>query len=219
MGEGGLMRLQLSGVSGIFVAIAILSTSLSCSKELSRSQAVALIRQSAEYKTGWRLPLKDGLDCEKPLGNMSVPEAEKQDLQEYEWLKQHGYVAAFQVLPVNTIFGPCGNWNYQFGVPGFRVYLSEQSKNLPKGTDANVYLLTIADKQITDVTGIAQAQAPTGESLRKVEFTWKWVPNDTGRAFFRDILPDRQKVWDETMKGQATLQLYDDGFRVKEVKF
>jgi hypothetical protein len=73
-----------------------------------------------------------------------------------------------------------------------------------------MYAAPLAHREMEEVTGIAAA----GERNRisEAQFTWRWISTDTGKLF-----PDR--VGSGLQNGEATLQLYDDGWRIVEIRF
>ena len=58
------------------------------------------------------------------------------------------------------------------------------------------------------VTGIA---TDPGEKEALAEFTWEWVPTADGKLF-------AERIPTGVQKGQASFQLYDDGWRIAEIE-
>jgi len=212
------MQIRGYGHPYILIALAILPASFGCSRGLSRGHAASLIRQSDEFKAGWPEFLSDGLDCQTP-GNLPASEFQKKMVQRYEGLKRMGYVQAFEVLPINTIFGPCGNWDMRYGVPGVRVSLSDDAKRRLAPIGPNRYRLIIADRELIQVTGITSPQGAGAESQCEAQFTYKWEPNEVGIRFAKEVEPHLQEAWGVTKEGRAFFRLYDDGYRLEKVEY
>lgn len=109
--------------------------------------------------------------------------------------------------------------------------------NLPPTADT----LPVAKKEITEITGITKQ----GEDAVQAQFTWKFVPNEVGKAFdtttseFNNLPANLQQLLDGTLpgsdvvfkrnnqtmsfaaarQGQAMFRRYDDGWRLEAVMF
>ncbi len=129
---------------------------------------------------------------------------------------------------------------YKFGF----WFFEEQWTNTPQGEKlwADYKLPTqetvvpLARKEFINVTGMTKI----GESQTGVEFTWRWVPNELGKALdpaseeFKalpanmrknltdnvyKVSPNLTYSWGGDRTGRAIFQKYDDGWRLVSVRF
>ncbi len=118
--------------------------------------------------------------------------------------------------------------------------LTEKGKQLWRDMNFEVadYAVPLAHAELIDITGIS-----TSGNASDVHFTWQWIPNDVGRALVIDspefkALPEdlQSKIrqpppaataafasansginYGGVRKGIANFQLYDDGWRARNV--
>lgn len=226
------------------------------SKELSRSQVQTLIEQSKDFRQPFALELMQG-ETLQPYGKtLYVPESgeETPDQAAARKIKEYyeknpqiavadhlGLVEArvrtldpAQPKPQHSLHKPM--WSFE------EDYLAtEKAKALWKPYDLppTERSVPLAGKEIIDITGITKQ----GEDQAAAQFTWKYEPNEAGRAFdastseFKALPNNLQRLLDGTLppspvvsrrenktmsfaavrQGQANFRQYDDGWRLEFV--
>ncbi len=176
------------------------------SKELSRTQAAALITQHKDF----RVPLYRDI----PVGTFYANwESTKKAPYDFEGFTKDGILTIresgkdYAVWWTEYIVGltPRGqqesaNW----------IKTSEGVGDAPVGgpaSDARIFRIPPAQREIMEVTGLKTN--PSGEL--RAEFNWKWVPTGQART-----VPS-QEIPSEVKSGEALFQLYDDGWTIQAV--
>lgn len=227
-------------------------------KELSRSQAQSLIEQSKEHEQPFTLELMQG-ETLQPYGKTlyvldsgeETPEqAAARKIKEYYEKNPQIAVASHlglvearvrtldptQPRQQNSLQKPM--WSFE------EDYLAtEKARDLWKQYDLppTEKSVPLAGKQIIEITGITKQ----GEDQAIAQFSWKYAPNEAGRAFdastseFQALPGDLQHLLDGTLppskvvskrenktmsfsavrQGQAIFRRYDDGWRLESVIF
>lgn len=228
------------------------------SKDLSRSQAQALIEARNEYKQPSSLELMQGETLQPygksmyvlEAGEETPDQAAKRKVKEYFEknpqiaVANHLGLVQPQVKTLDSIQPkrqPLGNnprWSFE------EDYLAtEKARALWKEYELppTVNTIPLAGKKIIEITGIIQQ----GNESASAQFTWKFVPNESGRAFdnstseFKvlpinlqqllngtlppsEIVPMRENKtmsFSAVRPGQAAFRRYDDGWRLESVIF
>lgn len=228
--------------SAVFVALGLIALSGSCSasRELTRSRAAALIRDSGDFRRPVSVPLLG--EREQPVRAQSTNESEEdaggRALDEYA--RSHVEMAVFRHLGLidfraTLVEGPSPEHEWwRFGVEpvltdkGEREAVEVPEANGRKG-------IIISRRELVEVTGVS---TPTGGVAQAV-FTWKEVPTKAGEAFdpttdTHNGLPEwvRRGIsgpppgmgkglgrnYSALRKRTALLRLYDDGWRVQHIQ-
>ena len=124
-----------------------------------------------------------------------------------------------------------------------KYLLTDKGKELWKeyNSPPTADTLPVAKKEIAEITGITKQ----GKDAAQAQFTWKFIPNEVGKAFdastleFKNLPANLQQLLDGTLpasdvvfkrknhtmsfaavrQGQATFRRYDDGWRLEAVMF
>lgn len=230
---------------------------VSCSsKELSRSQAQKLIEANSDYKQPFALQLMQGDIVNLKEGLESVdnaataPFAEARATKEYlELYPQVAVASHLGLVEVRVKAMDLEESKRRFMDGGSYWHLDEKYLPTDKGKavwkeyglPATADSIPIAKKEIAEITGITKQ----GEDAAQVQFAWKFVPNEIGKAFdtstieFKNLPSNLQQLLDGTLppsdvvfkrknqtmsfaavrQGQATFRRYDDGWRLEAVLF
>jgi hypothetical protein len=170
------------------------------SKEISRERAADLIRSNNEFKRPDGVKLLTGKFC-------------------YDWRNLRDVYTSYaplesaDLLKVSDLGAGCGSmwlkrYNVELTSSGMaRAKSWTTSDDKGWATDAQgstTYFIPTASKELVEVTGITKD--PEGGQAQ-AEFTWKWAPTEDASRFGK--VPSA-----ELKKGLASLQLYDDGWRI-----
>lgn len=203
------------------VAITLTVSLMGCSsKELTRSKAADLITHYKDFDPNmavkvavgtlwWDWRMLDSFDNSYPFkaletgGLLTMRETGK---KEGYWSKQYvveptatgadrikTWTKTIEKLPGVTGRTDC------YTTPGHREPCDE-----PVGT---IYSVVLAKRKLNEVTGIAEIKEL---SATGVEFNWEWEPTADAKLF-------AGRVSAGVKKGEALLQLYDDGWRVERL--
>lgn len=232
-------RIPLVVLAGFFVITA--STSCSGSRELTRSRADNLVRESGDFRRPITIPVTG--KREQPTQARSLNESEEVARERAidDYARAHVEIAAFRHLGLidlraTLIEGPttAHEW-WRFSVESVLTEKGE-GEAVDESEDKGRKGIIISRREMIEVTGVT---APK-EGAAQAEFTWKDIPTPAGEAFdpasdaYRG-LPDwlRQGIagppaglgrslerrYDSVRKGKALFQLYDDGWRVQSIHF
>lgn len=225
----------------MILGLAAFYAGCSASRELTRTRAAALIRDSEEFRHPVSVPLPG--EREQPVRALPPGESEEaaggRALDEYA--RSHVEVAAFRQLGLvdlraTLVEGPSPEhaW-WRFSVePVLTEKGEKEGVGEPGGKGRNG--IVIARRELIEVTGLT---APK-EGEARSDFTWKEVPTTAGEAF--DPTTDThgglpkwirrgmagpasglgkglERKYGVTRKGAALLRLYDDGWRVQHLQF
>jgi hypothetical protein len=228
------------------------------SKELSRSQAQKLIEASKDFKQPLALELMQG-ETLQPYGkSLYVPESGEETPEQAaarkikEYYEKNPQIAVANhlglvVTRVKTLDSAQPKPKFLLERPRWSFeedYLaSEKAKALWKEYDLppNERSVPLAGKEIVEIIGITKQD----ENRESAQFTWKYAPNEAGKAFdastseFKALPQDLQQLLDgklppnevvskrenKTMnfstirQGEAMFRRYDDGWRLEAVLF
>lgn len=174
------------------------------SKELSRAKAEELLRASNQFGKTLNKTIKLGFwtygNCGYLESNIrqGYPDAPR------DWLtlKELGLVD-FK----DSYRPPSG---FMAGIRGCEIVLSEKGRSWhmsPQGQ--NKYKMPLATSEFVSITGISADEKQTAAT---VEFNWRWTLTEVGEKL-PNLFKDTQ-----AKAGRASLQRYDDGWRVVEVQ-
>lgn len=242
----------------VVIFVTFFYTSACSSKELSRSQTQNLIEKSSQYRQPFALELMQGETLQTYGKSMYVlksgvetpDQAAARRLKEYfERNPQIGIANHLGLVEVRikTLNSEQPKPRYTDIEPKWRFeedYLAtDKAKELWKEYDLQPTerSVPLAGKEIVEITGIIKQ----GEDQAAAQFTWKYVPNETGKAFdkstseFKALPTELQQLLDGTLppselisrrenktmvfsgirQGQALFRRYDDGWRLEFVAF
>lgn len=228
------------------------------SKELSRSQAQSLIEKSDNFKQPFALELMQGEVLQTYGKSMYIlksgvetpDQAAARRLKEYFERNPQLAVAnhlGLVEVKIKTLNSEQPTPRYTDVEPKWRFeedYLAtDKAKVLWKEYDLQPTerSVPLAEKEIVEITGITKQ----GEDQAAAQFTWKYVPNEIGKAFdkstseFKSLPSELQQLLDGTLppsdlvsrrenktmafssirQGQALFRRYDDGWRLEFVAF
>lgn len=229
-----------------FLFLLAINTFACNSKELTRSKAESLIKESSEFNYPAVIELKranenEALYREINSDSETIEETKAKDLNGY--LQDDPQLAVANYLGLITIEQTLTKEEPKVGiqVPATRYFVTkfranDKGKTLWKemGSTSTDESIPIAAKQFLTINGITQQ----GENQAIAEFTWKFVPNSLGNTFDSNStefksLPlelqkqirgetgqpprDRRANWSGERKGKAFFQKYDDGWRLMRI--
>lgn len=224
------------------------------SKELSRSKAQSLIEAGNDYKQPFSVPLNQGDIVGFKEGLVAIEAAATAPLAEEVAAKQ--YLDLYPQIAVANHLGlvetrvkvknPERRLNQLDGGAFWHLdekYLpTDKAKQLWKQYDLppTEDSVPLAGREIVEITGITKL----GEDAAAAQFTWKFVPNEAGKAYdtttaefkalpvrlqqlLEGTLPEKQQFRTEnktmsfarTRQGEAAFRRYDDGWRLESVMF
>jgi hypothetical protein len=196
------------------------------SKELSRSKAASLIKESDNFKTPVTIKLTTNPSAWVGISaSLNEEQAREQYLKKcYEGDRQLGTRTAKQLGLINESIENAETSNQVnlfggiLGTPPsrFKHTLTANEKGKKLWLDYRIDPKTQADdtlpnatKSFGEVTGIAKIG--NDENKVNVEFTWGWTPNELGTAM---------RIKQESNKrGVASFQRYDDGWRLINIQY
>lgn len=212
------------------------------SKELTRSCALALLREHKEFKNSKVLPLRNVpkfnipalSEDEEPVPYERAVETYFENYADMGVLREIRLVEAEATLtdrpqklsPTGTLLG------WRFSINTRLTAKGREAAKAEGGTGEDA--IPLFQKEVLDVSGVRKES----ESRAQAEFTWKAVPTSIGEAFnpvskaFKSLPAKlQQKViqptifgnslklqFGETKKAVAHFQLYDDGWRVDYIQ-
>jgi hypothetical protein len=190
-----------------------------CSKDLPRSSAADLIKQRQE--------LSAVIEVKVPVGNMWLDWRDVNDDPILKPLKDHGILTVresgqnqgvwykeylFELTPGGKDLSKswvltkekvsAGNAGSTCWTP--QTYSQGEPCHKPSGV---IYSIVLARRKINEVSGI---KMDPGGKEADVEFIWEWVPTADAKIFADRVPAGMQE-------GQATFQLYDDGWRITQI--
>lgn len=242
-------------------ALTVVATS-ACASFLggfNRNTATGLIEKDKRYTTAATMTIdirgriaNAGADTPQKTANETVEEAAirvKQDFMQ----KQPQLLAAENMGYIKLFFEDGELGERTMGAPRFddalkhwyfkpRAEITEKGKSLWNDLNLNIdeKNLPLAIRANVEITGLKDESQQT---LKSAEFTYRWKPNELGKAFdpdsntFKSLPPDLQEALkkvqvnmfgggsNNTMdfktprKGRATFQKFDDGWRLSELYF
>lgn len=227
----------------LFWAIILIAPSAGCSgsRELTRSRAGDLIRDSADFRRPVSVALPGKREQPTRAQSTDEPEVAARGRAFDEYARSHVEMAVFRHLglidfraALVEVPSPEHEW-WRFGVESVLTEKGEREaaeESEGKGREG----IVISRRELIEVMGLATPAAGTA----RAEFTWKEVPTPTGEAF--DPMTDAYRGLPEWIrrgmagpasgmgkglerkygvprKGTALLQLYDDGWRVQHIQF
>lgn len=212
------------------------------SKELTRSRALALLREYKEFKTPKVLPLRDVekfnvpalSEDEDPIPYERAVENYFENYPDMGVLRELGLIEAEATLKDRPQMLPATRrlLGWRFSIDARLTAKGREAAKAAGGTGED--LLPLFNKEVLEVTGLTKES----EDRARAEFTWRAVPTSVGEAFdptgktFRGLSEKlRQKVsqptilgdslkleFGEAKKAAAHFQLYDDGWRVDYIQ-
>jgi hypothetical protein len=193
------------------VCILLFGTMISCSgqKDLSRSQALELIRSSDKLKFTSAVYIETGQYVQQYAENKAL----------YNALSSAGLVEINENPPVVA-------WNdVTKMVPAAeRVSLTQKGTKalgLNGPTNGSWQFVTSNKIELLEVTGITKE---TTEPVAAVEFSWRPLPNEIGDSLLRSNLdlygrPVQAKEQSNLpRRGGALFRRYDDGWRLQTIE-
>lgn len=200
---------------GLALAVLLVASACSDSRELTRSRAARLLAPKVEEiifldevpsSFSKRRSLWEG-----PLFGIDFREHAKR-------LESLGYVTLRDesetsiVLLTLTEKGKAAN-------PKTRVVDAKAQTE----TEGRIYAFPIATRELAEITGVTDAALPFGtpsDSIKEVEFSYRIVLNALGRALgTAGGLPQKLTDVGNPRSGTAYLRRYDDGWRVENARF
>ncbi|MGI8469290.1 MAG: hypothetical protein ACR2N3_12645 [Pyrinomonadaceae bacterium] len=229
------------------VIISVLAAAGCDSGELSRSQVKSLVEVSPEFVQPAIIDLTNQYETkpsniDKLSATETVEQAKARDLKtllesypDMEAANYLGFTDVEQTL-IKEVPYTAGSMN----IPGWyltrKIRASEKGKQLwqeiklPIKDDS----LPIGRKEFIEVSGIAKQ----GETMAIADFTYKWQPNELGKALdeqtdefkklpqeIRKRLAEKRGLlhtsdsmdWSGERQGKAIFQKYDDGWRLVKI--
>lgn len=211
-------------------------------KELTRSRALALLREHKEFKTPKVLPLRDVekfnvpalSEDEDPVPYERAVETYFENYPDMGVLRELVLAEAEATLKDRPQMLPATRklLGWRFSIDARLTAKGREVAKAAGGTGEDV--LPLFRKEILEVSGLTKESA----SRARAEFTWRAVPTSVGEAFdptskvFKSLSEKlRQKVsqptilgntlkleFGEAKKSAAHFQLYDDGWRVDYIQ-
>ena len=217
----------------------MLASGCAGSRELSRSRALALLKESKDFRSPVSLGLTNDKDSPIEAQSLDEPSVTAQARIIERYLKDHPQMAMFHHLGLvevraTVVQTPVADhlW-WKFDV---MPVLTEKGKALAAREGAPDQSVPISRKEVVEVTGIRKVT----EGSAEVEFTWKEVPTEAGEVFdpqsaayqslpaaLQDAITklrgmmgrDATRKYGEIYTATASFQLYDDGWRVQLIRY
>lgn len=180
-----------------------------CSKNLSRERATTLIRAQDEFKAPLELRVAVGklwydyrnidreLDYLAPLKSAGLVSIRETGGQQSVWWKEY-------LIELT----PKGIESAKSWVKTSESFQKPALDFGPASPDAMIYKVTLAQKELMQVTGIV---TEIEHKTAKADFTWRWTPT-AGAKIFPNKVPTANPK-----EAVAGFQLYDDGWRVAQL--
>lgn len=186
-----LRKVFSSGICALIILACISILTISCGSDgLSRSKAAALISENQKFSEAIKGEMRFGQVYAKGM-------SDTENYELYAVLKSLGYIEEGQ--DKNPLMS--------------NVNLTEKGKieaaNWEKGNNlwGDNYKIPLAKREVVEVTGISESKS--GDNFAQATFTWHLQPiGEIGKAL------DTGKDSEQKFDGTATLQKFDDGWRV-----
>jgi|SRR5918911_3904921 hypothetical protein len=228
-----------TGPFSVLGILIVLATSCVGSKELSRSRALALLKDSKDFRSPAALLLTT--DHGSPIEALSLdePASEAQTRIIARYLKDHPQAAVFHYLglvEVRATVVQTPEADYLWWKFDVEPALTEKGRELAAKEHAPDQSVPIARKEVVEVTGIRKIS----EGSVEAEFTWKEDPTEAGEVFdpqsaaYRSLPKtlqeeirqprgimgrDATRKYGEVYTATASFQLYDDGWRLQLIRY
>lgn len=193
--------------------IVVLSSGCVESKELTRSRALALIKNSKEFKEPATIPLIKGKDIPVSAKSEDDPESAAQARAIELFFEDHPTMGVLQHLGLIEVKATLikkpqkTEQKIPFARPIIRIapwqfnvitLLTDKGRemNQKAGGDKNEQSVVLYQKEVVDVTGITNS----GENRARAEFTWRAIPTIVGEAFdtnsqtYKNLPPKLQQL-------------------------
>lgn len=223
----------------VLAVLVMLPAACEGSRELSRSSAAELIRNSGQFREpeavtlksqpGWALRAESADEHEEQATARAV-EAYADHFAEVAVLRHLGLVDIRAAVTSRPTPGH-PFWEFRVG-----PHLTDEGRReaAPDPAGARREALALARRELIEVTGISATQ----DGVARVEYTWRLVPTGAGAAFdptnaaYRSLPEQLQKLvvrptsltgataerrYGGTKNSTAVLRRYDDGWRVQSV--
>jgi hypothetical protein len=177
-----------------------------CSKSLTRERAAELLRSDANFSKAF--------NSEVALGKFWYDWRNVYAAYPYKPLSEQGLLTVKETGKVYAMW-----WKQ------YVVSLTPQGKDAaaawsktnerpssflgPQSTEAFIYLIPLASKELIGITGIT---SDPSEKAAGVEFDWKWAPTKQCPLLPQSCPPS------DVHHGRASVQLYDDGWRISQAQ-
>lgn len=178
------------------LVIIVLTTSCAQSRELTRSRALTLIKNSKEFKEPATISIIKSKDIPVPAKSEEDPEPEAQDRAIELFFEDHPTMGVLQHLGLIEVKAMLikkpqkTEQKFPFARPiikieswQFNVTTSLTDKgremNLKAGEYNNEQAVVLYQKEVVEVTGITNS----GENRARADFNWRAVPTIVGEAF------------------------------------
>ena len=198
------------------VFVASVTMAASCTdRNLSRSKAAQLIKDSADFKNRRHTAAVCVGDClQDGPGGYPIDRA----------LQSLGYLNIGSSRRVRNLFSANAHlvlisltskgadasksWKVTRQDPGYKGY-PDRASSQDRGPSVEFEVI-VARPELIEVTGIREPQP----KIAVAGYTWKWIPNTFGKdlvnAGMKDVVPMNIE------KGEASFILYDDGWRLAQ---
>lgn len=238
---GYLFRLR-PAILLLFICLGVSSAGCG-TKELNRSRAAELIRASEEFKKGAAVRLLQEYRQSLTLIGTGSRETSKEEFALRRFLESHAYLAVLNHLGLVDFNVRKIEYPDSASSPvtvGTTLTESGRSASGQWQRSGDDWIIPLAQKELVEVTGLTGGE---GESKQaRADYTWKWQPTSagasaafdtSGQAFqslpasirrsvggasFADMMGTQGQLTffdgSKTQKASATLQLYDDGWRI-----
>jgi hypothetical protein len=217
----------------------MLGTGCTGSRELSRSRALALLKDSKDFRSPVSLLLTTHHGSPIEAQSLDEPALGAQTRIIERYLKDHPQVAVFQYLglvEVRATVVQTPEADHLWWKFDLQPALTEKGEELAARERTPGQAVPIARKEVIEVTGITK----TSEGSAEAEFTWKEVPTEMGEVFdpqsaaFRSLPEtlreaitkprgiigrDATRKYGEIYTATAVYQLYDDGWRLQMIRY
>lgn len=234
-------RLKRNYLALCIIATTVLTAGCAGAKDLTRSRAAELIRDSRDFSLPVSVTLPGKREWPTEARAVDEPEEEAKQRAIDSYAKTNEQVAAFRHLGLINFRAtlieapsPTHKW-WRFELEPILTAKGEQEATKSSVNKA-LREIAIARRKLGEVTGISRLNVGTTQ----VEFTWQQIPTSAGEAlntgsetyrsfpeWLRQMIAKSPRAsgrsgareYDEIHKGRALLQLYDDGWRVQHVQF
>ncbi|MCA1633226.1 MAG: hypothetical protein LC785_06040 [Acidobacteria bacterium] len=226
---------------GLLGAVIVTCSAACGSNKLTRSSAATLIESSEAFRKPVTISLLPEYRQTLALIGEGSRDMPKEEFALHRFLESHADLAALSHLGL-VEFKVTGIQYPDSASSPVTITSSLTSKGSSAARQwqqsGEGWTIPIAKRELVEVTGLTGGE---GESKQaRVEYTWRWLPTEAGASFdvsgqayqslpasvrqnlggasFGDMLraAGQRLPFDssKSQKGEATLQLYDDGWRV-----
>lgn len=219
-------------VIAILAVLLCLAASCTDSRELKRERAAEMIANSKDFRAPILLPLKREIDWIVRAQSEEETEAEARARgieKYYQVNSQMAVLKQLGLIDVRTTLKERPEvydrtWSFTI-----EPFLLVRGESLVSSEQGDLPVIPLARKELIEVTGIAK----TSDTVAQVQYAWKEVPTEVGRAFisgspeYQKLPPSLQqtlsgrnqlKDYGKTKHGTAVFMLYDDGWRLAAVQ-